>query len=71
MIFDILGGGGGGGGFRKNILLGMKILWMFFWGHYKIGLYLGVISMHFKVFSPGSRYRIGDIFGVAKISNII
>ena len=26
----------------------MKILWIFC-GHYKIGLYLGVISMHFKV----------------------
>ena len=39
------GGGGGGGG------LGMKILWIFFWGHHKIGLYLEVISMHFKVFS--------------------
>ena len=43
-----------------NILLGMKILWIyFFWGgggaggggHHKIGLYIGVISMHFRVFS--------------------
>ena len=43
--FDIFGG------FQKNdILLGMKILWIFFGGH-KIGLYLGVISMHFRVFS--------------------
>ena len=33
-----------------NILLGMKILCMAFWGHHKIGLYLRVISMHFKVF---------------------
>ena len=25
-------------GFRKiNIFLGMKILWIFFWGHHKIG----------------------------------
>ena len=40
------------GVFRKmNILLGMNLLWMFFWGHHKIGLYLGVISMHFRVFS--------------------
>ena len=37
-----IGGGGGGG---------MKILWIFFWGHHKNGLYLGVISMHFRVFS--------------------
>ena len=40
-----------------NILLGMKILCMFFFffwgggGHHIIGLYLGVISMHFRVFS--------------------
>ena len=40
------------GVFRKiNIFWGMKILWIFFWGHHKIGLYLGVISMHFRVFS--------------------
>ena len=33
------------GVFRKmNIFGGMKILWIFFWGHHKIGLYLGVIS---------------------------
>ena len=33
-----------------NIILGMKILWIFL-GHHKIGLYLGgVISMHFRVF---------------------
>ena len=25
----------------------MKILWILFLGHHKIGLYLGVISMHF------------------------
>ena len=48
--FNILGGGGGG--FRKNnIFLGMNILWIFLWGHHKIGLYLVVISMHFRVFS--------------------
>ena len=34
--------------FRK-INIFMKILWIFFGGHYKIGLYLGVISMHFWV----------------------
>ena len=37
--------------FRKiDIFLGVKILWIFFWGHHKIRLYLGVISMHFWVF---------------------
>ena len=45
MNFDIFGG------FQKNdILLGMKILWIFLGGN-KIGLYLVVISMHFRVFS--------------------
>ena len=40
------------GVFRKmNIFCGMKSLWRFFEGHHKFGLYLGVISMHFKVFS--------------------
>ena len=36
---------------KKNIFWGMKILWIFFGGHHKIGLYLVVISMHFRVFS--------------------
>ena len=34
-----------------NIILGMKILWLFFGGYPKIGLVLGVISMYFRVFS--------------------
>ena len=41
-----------GGGFRKmNIFWGLKILWIFFRGHHKISLNLGVISMHFRVLS--------------------
>ena len=44
-----------------NIFGGMKILRIFLGGHHKIELYLGVISVHFRVFS---------IFWVAKISNI-
>ena len=28
----------------------MKILWIFFWGRHKIGLYLGVICMHLGSF---------------------
>ena len=41
----------GGGGVRK-----MNIFWYLYFldifgGHHKIGLYLGVISMHFMVFS--------------------
>ena len=39
-------------GFQKNeYFWGMKILLIFFGGHHKIELYLGVISMHFRVFS--------------------
>ena len=34
-----------------NIFWGMKILWIFFGGHHKIGLYLVVISMHFRLSS--------------------
>ena len=34
-----------------NNILGMKILCMVDSGHHKIGLYLRVISMHFRVFS--------------------
>ena len=39
-------------GFSEKIIFfwGMKILWIFVLGHHKIGLYLGVISMHFRVF---------------------
>ena len=41
-----------GGGVRKmNIFGGTKILWIFFGSHHKIGLHLGVISMHCRVFS--------------------
>ena len=52
-----------------NIILGMKILWIFFWGHPKIGLVLGVISMYFRVFLKVN-IQNRDIFWVAKISNI-
>ena len=49
----------------------MKILWIFFWGHHKIGLYIGVISMHFKSFLKVKVQNGGGVFfGVAKISNI-
>ena len=37
--------------FQKNeYLFGYEILWIFFGGHPKIGLILGVISMYFMVF---------------------
>ena len=48
----------------------MMILWIFFWGHCKIGLYLGVISKHFRVFFKVKVQNWGFFLGVAKISNI-
>ena len=39
-------------GFQKNeYFLGHEEFVAIFWGHHKIGLYLEVISMHFRVFS--------------------
>ena len=39
------------GVFRNiNIFWGMKILWIFLGGHHKNGLYLRVMSTHFRVF---------------------
>ena len=53
--------------FRKmNIFGGIKILWIFFGGHHKIGLYLGVISMHFMVSSLGQGTEWGYFFGLLK-----
>ena len=40
------------GAFNKiNIFLGYEDFVNIVWGYHKIGLYLGVISMHFRVFS--------------------
>ena len=56
--------------FRKmTIFGGMKILWIFFWGHHKIGLvwgsFLCILGSVIKV-----NVQNWDIFWVAKISNI-
>ena len=48
----------------------MKILLIFLGGHHKIGLYLWVISMHFRVFSLGHVTEWGIFFWAAEISNI-
>ena len=42
-----------GGGFQKNVYFGgwVDFVDIFLGGHHKIGLYLGVISMHFRDFS--------------------
>ena len=59
------------GGFQNNDFLGgMNILWIFFGDHHKIGLYLEVISMHFRVFSEGQGTEWKIFLGSAKISNI-
>ena len=65
MHFNILGG------FQKNkYFWGMKILRIFLGGHHKIGLYLGsflcILGSIFKVMVQN-----GNIFGVAKNSNIV
>ena len=49
-----------------NIFGGMKILWIFFGGQHKIGLYLRVISMHFRVFSQGQGTEWGIFFGLIR-----
>ena len=36
-----------------NNFLGIEILWICLGDHYKIGLYLGGIYIHFRVFSEG------------------
>ena len=46
--------GGGGGGYEDFVDI--------FWGSSQIGLYLGVISMHFRIFLR-SRYRMGNFLG--------
>ena len=51
-----------------NIFWGMKILWKFFWGHHKIDLYLGVISMHFWSFVRARYSSNGGCFlGLLKL----
>ena len=42
-----------------------------FGGQHKIGLYLGVISMHFRVFFKVKVQNGGGGLGVVKISNIL
>ena len=39
----------------------MNILWLSFWGNYKIGLDLEVISMHFNVKVQNGWYFLGKL----------
>ena len=50
-----------------NFLGGMKTLWIFFGVITKLDLYLGVISMHCRVFSEGQGTEWGLFFGVKQI----
>ena len=51
-----------------NIFLGMNVLWIFFLGHPKVGLVLGVISMYFRSFLKVN-IQNRDIFLACKNSN--
>ena len=44
----------------------MKIFWIFLGSYHKIGLYLGVISMHFWAISQGQGTEWGYFFGLLK-----
>ena len=58
--------------FRKlNIFWGMKIVWIFLVGHHNIGMYLEVISMHFRVFSEGQGTEWRIFFGLLKFQIFI
>ena len=48
-----------------NIFFGYEDFVDIFWGHHKIGLYLRVISMHFRSFLK-VKVQNGDIFGLLK-----
>ena len=62
---------GGGGVQKMNIFGGIKFCGYLFWGgHLKIGLVLGVIFMYFRVFSEDKNTESGYFFVFAKISNI-
>ena len=49
-----------------NIFWGMKILWMFFWGHHIIGLYLGSFLCILGSFIKGRVQNGGYFLGLIK-----
>ena len=54
-------------GFSKNeYFWGYEDFVDIFWGHHKIGLYLGVISMHFRVFLKVNVQNGEYFFGLPK-----
>ena len=42
----------------------MKILWIFFWGHHKIGLYIKVLLRPLTRFHTGGCYTNWNIMGL-------
>ena len=50
---------------------GMKIMWIFFGGHHKIGLNLEVISMHFRLSSEGQGTEWRIFLGLLKFQIFI
>ena len=66
LIFNIFGG------FRKlNTFLGYEDFVDIFWGYHKIGLYLQVIYMHFRVFSEGPSTEWRIFWGLLKFQIFI
>ena len=55
-------------GFSEKLIFfrGMKILWKFFRGHHKIGLYLVFISMHLGSFLEVKVQNRGYFLGLPK-----
>ena len=54
----------------KLIFLGDEDFVDTFRGHHKIGLYLGIISMHFRVFYKVKGSEWGYILGLLKLKNM-
>ena len=53
-----------------NIFWGCDEIVDIFWGHHKTGLFLVVISIHYRAFSSGQGTELEYILGCCKISNI-
>ena len=49
-----------------NIFWGMKILWIFFWGHHKIGLVFGSFLCILESFLRSKVQNLDIVFGLLK-----
>ena len=61
----------GGGGSEKCIFFGYEDFVDILGGHHKIGLYLGVISMHFSVFSLCQGQNEEYFLGLLKFQRLL